>query len=130
MVGKRKVNRKKQQAMVFPVPLAATLVVAAGLALSYLWLCGRCEALGREIKQTEQRKEQLHRDVLNEEYKWTNMRSLRNIRATLHHFNIQMDWPDERAVVYLSRDLDADQIGQTAQVAMQLARTSLGEVHD
>ena len=45
-------NRPKANARrIFPAPLALVLGLVAVLSVTYLWLCGRCEQLGQEIKR-------------------------------------------------------------------------------
>ncbi len=98
----RKKNRKKQsQGVMFPPVLAATLTMAAVVAFVYLWLCNRCDAIGTRIKTHERKTQELHRRVLYEEYKWSNMKSPRNIETLLRQHNLQMTWPEERNVVRL-----------------------------
>ena len=50
---KRKQTKKQQVQVPFPVVLANVLVLVAVLGLSYMWLCSRCHALGKEIKVKE-----------------------------------------------------------------------------
>ena len=99
-MARRNKNRKKQAAgFIFPMPFALALTLAAGLALSYLWLCGRCESLGVQIKALEAKKADLHNRVINEEYKWSNLKSPRNIELFLQQHNLVMTWPDESRIV-------------------------------
>ena len=115
-----RVNRKKEKSgSLFPAPLAGLLILAALLSLSYLWLCGRCEALGRDIQKLEDQRSELRRRVVNEEYKWSNLNSLAQIRQALARFDIEMGWPDERRVIRLARPLDAAEL-DPAPVAPQV----------
>lgn len=99
-MARRNKNRKKQSAgFIFPAPFAAALTLAAVLALSYLWLCGRCESLGVQIKALEAKKTDLHNRVINEEYKWSNLKSPRNIELFLQQHNLVMTWPDESRII-------------------------------
>ena len=98
----RKKNRKRQPAqVVFPAPLAAVLVVAALLALSYLWLCGRCENLGREIRDLERSLSAVRVRAQTEAYKWSNLTSPRRFEEILHRHGLDMTWPEESRVVRL-----------------------------
>ena len=85
----------------FPAPLACILGAAAIVSLSYLWLCGRCGDMGAHIKALEDRKAELRKRVINEEYKWANMKSPHNIEQLLQKFNLAMTWPDESRTVRL-----------------------------
>ena len=83
-MARRKKNRKKDsEGFIFPAPFAAILGAVALVSLGYLWLCGRCEAMGAQIKMLENRKVEAHKRVINEEYKWSNMKSPGNILALL-----------------------------------------------
>lgn len=100
MLKRRKQNRRKDpKSIVFPAPLAGILTLVVVVALSYLWFCDRCEAMGRQIKTLEGQKAELHRRVLNEEFKWSNMKSPRNIESLLQRFNLVMTWPEEQRVI-------------------------------
>ena len=50
---KKKTMKKNQVKVPFPVLLANVLVLVAVLGLSYMWLCSRCDALGKDIKRKE-----------------------------------------------------------------------------
>jgi hypothetical protein len=96
--GKR--NRKKHEVRVsFPCPLAAILLTVATLSLAYLWLCGRCDAMGKDLTALEERKEEVRRRVLNEEFKWTNLKAPRSMRVLLQKHNLVMMLPGEEKVV-------------------------------
>ena len=95
-------NRPKgRSGPVFPAPLALVLGVVAALALTYLWLCNRCEMLGQTIKRKEHDLAELKRRVVNEEFKWSNMTSPQNMQRLLQAHQLAMTWPSERDVVRL-----------------------------
>jgi len=102
MARKKKNNyKKKEQKDVFPAPLAAVLSLVTVLALSYLWLCGQCEASGRRIKKLERSRTVVRKLKLNEEYKWHNLRSQENLERALIQHNLQMSWPEKRRAIQL-----------------------------
>jgi hypothetical protein len=101
MVRHKKNRKKDSEGFIFPAPFAAILGAVALVSLGYLWFCGRCEALGAQIKMLENRKVEAHKRVINEEYKWSNMKSPGNILALLQHYNLVMNYPDESRVVRL-----------------------------
>ena len=102
MGKRRKRNRKrKEQGVAFPAPLAAVLALAAVVALSYLWVCGRCETVGRSIKGLEAELKEVQKRLINEQYKWSNMKSPRNIETLLKRHGMEMIWPDEAHIVRL-----------------------------
>jgi hypothetical protein len=108
MVGTRTERRngsRRKRADLVARPLVAVLAGACLLALSYLWLCGRCEAMARDLKRLEQERAETHRRRVNEEYKWSNLRTLQNVRAALARFEIPMAWPGEAQVIHLARPL-------------------------
>jgi len=100
-------NRKKKQmdAFIFPVPFAGVVMLFSMLALGYVWLGCRCEALGKELKALEKESSGLRKKFLNEKYKWARMKSPRNIEGMLAHHNISMTWPRRGQVVRL-QDVD------------------------
>ncbi len=113
-MGRRNNRKKQSEGFIFPVPLASALGLAAAVALTYLWLCGRCEAIGGQIKILEDRKTELQKRVINEEYKWASMKSPANIERLLRQFNIEMVWPEKGHVVQVR---DADRELRLLQVA-------------
>jgi len=106
MVGKRKTNRKRNPNNPFPTALAGVLSLLGLVAISYLCLCSRCEALAREIKTLEVRHAELQRRKVNEEYKWSNLRSLKRVEEALARFQIPMSWPRQDQVVHIARPVD------------------------
>ncbi len=95
-------NKKKSQAGVVPAKFAVTLVVLSIISLCYLWLRGRCETLGRDLKDLEVRKAALQRAYLNAEYRWSNFKSPSNIDRALKAQGLVMGWPGKDQVVRLS----------------------------
>jgi hypothetical protein len=101
MVRHKKNRKKDSEGFIFPAPFAAILGAVALVSLGYLWFCGRCEALGAQIKMLENRKVEAHKRVLNEQCKWSNMKSPGNILALLQSHNLSMTYPEESRVVRL-----------------------------
>lgn len=100
-------NRPKANARrIFPAPLALVLGLVAALSVTYLWLCGRCEQLGQEIKRKERALVELRRHVVNEEYKWSNLTSPQNMQRLLQAHQLVMTWPSERDVVRLGAPME------------------------
>ena len=113
-MGRRR-NRKKESAgFIFPLPLAGVLGLAAAIALTYLWLCGRCETIGSQIKVLEDRRTELQKRVGSEEYKWASMKSPVHIERLLQQFNIHMIWPEKAQVVQVQAE---DRVTPPVQVA-------------
>lgn len=81
-----------------PSPLCAVLVVGVVLALGYLALCGKCETLGREIKNSERELGKIQRARMEEEYKWNRLHDERLVKKALKEHDISMDYPDHRRV--------------------------------
>ncbi|MBN1671319.1 MAG: hypothetical protein JXR37_09815 [Kiritimatiellae bacterium] len=93
-------NRKKSTGgYIFPVPFAALLVLASILALCYLWLDGRCEALAKELKALEAEKETLRQRCATEEGRWAKMKTPPSIEEALLRHNMKMFRPDEKHTV-------------------------------
>ena len=111
-MARRRPNIKKgSEGPIFPAPLAAILSAAAIISLSYLWFCGRCEALGMQIQKLETQKAELHKRVINEEFNWSNMKSPKHIENLLQQFNLSMTWPGERNVVRVRNHMAAPEPG-------------------
>ena len=60
-------NRKKRrnEGYMFPAPLAGLVVVLSVLALAYVWMEARCQALGREIQALEREQMALEKQRMN-----------------------------------------------------------------
>jgi hypothetical protein len=124
-----KKNRKKNSSgFIFPAPLAVVLTLLMVLSLSYLWLCSRCEGLGVRIKKLEQKRAEIHNRVLNEEYKWSNLKSPRNIEMFLQQHNLVMAWPDESHIVRIRRD--AALAATASSLPRQFAQSGESMAHD
>ncbi|MEM7391751.1 MAG: hypothetical protein AAF492_05320 [Verrucomicrobiota bacterium] len=98
-----------------PPPLVLILVMAAVLSLFYLWMHGRCEALGLKIQELEGDLTRIEDKVANEESKWANLRSLANVQEALEKHGIEMSWPRESQVIRIrtakqEEDEDRDQL--------------------
>jgi hypothetical protein len=95
----RRNKRKRGNGVKLHAPMIAVLALAATVFISYLWLCGRCQDLGTLIRKMEGEYESSQRRVKAEEFKWSRMKSPRNIRIHLSRHNLNMDWPDEDHIV-------------------------------
>lgn len=121
--NKKVVNGRKQVVRsVFPRTLFVVLFVLGGCALGYLYLCGRCDALGKKISALEKQRDNLRREIVNEEFKWSNMTAPESMEKLLKKHQLTMIWPSEDSVVRLRRN----------PLPQQFAReTSVGNlVHD
>jgi hypothetical protein len=101
MANRRRNRKREQGGFFFPAPLAVILGLLAVVLVFYICLCSRCEAIGQEIKALEKQKEDVHRRVLSEEYKWSGLKSPRSIERLLAAFNLEMSLPDGKRVVRL-----------------------------
>jgi hypothetical protein len=97
-------NRQYGVRSIFPGTLFGVLMTLTVFALSYLYLCGRCDALGKKINQLEKSRDNLRREIVNEEYKWSNMTSPDSMEKLLKKHNLVMTWPSEGSVVRLRRN--------------------------
>ena len=75
----RKNRKKRQGGHVFPAPLAVILVVVAGLSLLYICLNAKTEALGREIKMLEVKRDVLRDTLIKAQYEWAQAQSPANL---------------------------------------------------
>jgi len=101
--SRRNRKNKRLDGSSFPVPFAGVVVLLSVLGLSYVWLVGQCDALGKELKVLEKEQARLHKKYLNEEFRWTRMKSPRNMERVLRIRKIPMDWPRGDQIVVLHR---------------------------
>jgi hypothetical protein len=102
---RRKANRKRTDVRLSAHSrLAVFFTLVAGVGVVYVWLCSRCDVLGQEIKGLEKSRVEIARRVLNEEYKWLNMKSPPKMEELLRKHGLDMRWPDERQIVRIRMD--------------------------
>ena len=100
----RRRNRKKTvNAYALPVPLAGFVVLAASVALVYVWMVCRCQTLGNDLKQLEVQRDDLRKRYQEEVSNWTRLKSPENLERALEHHQLNMTWPSSRQVVRLRR---------------------------
>lgn len=101
---RRRYNRKVvQRGPVFPTSVAFVLTLVTILAFAYLWLGNRCDVLGQRILSLEALAEELQRQILCEESKWSQLKSPQNIERLIAQFDLQLVWPGERYTVRVRR---------------------------
>ena len=119
--SRRKNRKKKAEGIGLHAPTVAVVSLLATVFISYLYLCGRCDDLGYRIKKIEREFQALHRRVLNEEYKWSRMKSFGEIRRYLKKHDLNMTWPDESRIVRIPlsarRAFDVQEPEPTVQMA-------------
>ena len=97
-------NKKKQaDGYFFPKPLAVVLALVAVFALCNLCLTGRSDAVGREIKALEGRRNVLRERLKKEESEWSLVRSPVSVENALREQGLVMSWPRRDQIVRLSR---------------------------
>lgn len=102
MLRKRNRKRKKIKVFVIPVPFTSLVVLVGALALAYVCLDSRCEAIGREILALESESSSLDMQCMNARMQWTQLKSPRNLEEALARNGIEMTWPRGDQVVRLS----------------------------
>ena len=130
MVRHKKNRRKDSEGFIFPAPFAAILGAVALVSIGYLWFCGRCEAMGAQIKVLERKRDDAHNRRMNEEYKWSNTKSPGNILALLQRYNLLMTYPDESRVVrlrYRSAEPASLQVSSGRRDYVQRAGTAVND---
>lgn len=124
---RRKTNRRKQaQGFVFPMPLALFLVLITVISMTYLWMQARCEAAGVRIQQLEREFEQTSRVLQQEQRKWTQMKTLPNVRTAVARHGLNMDLAADGQIIQLVRDMS----GQSQRSHGDIARGPGVGVHD
>ncbi len=98
-------NRKKERSRGFLVvgPLALVMVFGSGLSIGYLWLEIRCEALGRQLKQLEVKKHQVHTKYAMAESRWARMTGPEQLEGALRRHGLAMEWPREDQILRVDR---------------------------
>ncbi len=99
-------RNRKLKAEARPLPTRSVLVCSSivCMALAYLWLSSRTEALAQQIKVEENALTDLRRDVAAEEVRWNDMIGPRNLKLALKENNLNMDWPKPEQVLHI-RDM-------------------------
>ena len=106
-----------------PMSFAGLVTFMCVFALGYVWLEGRCEALGRDLKTLENERDLLHKEYLTEECNWNRMKSPREIEKALEKHNIIMTWPKNEQVIRLSNlDLFDEPLPAENEDTVQFAR--------
>ncbi len=122
MAAKRKTKKrktKKNQVQVpFPVLLANVLVLVAVLGLSYMWLCSRCDALGKNIKSKEAELNAAQKRLVNEQDRWSSITSPANLQRAIRKHKLEMTMPREQQVVRVGH---WDAARTTAQVGLKVS---------
>jgi len=103
MAAKRKTKKKKmkknQVQVPFPVLLANVLVLVAVLGLSYMWLCSRCDSLGKEIRRKEAELVAAQKRLVNEQDRWSTITSPANLERAINKHKLLMRMPENARVV-------------------------------
>ncbi len=103
-------NKKKWNGQSFPAPFAVLLVVLSAVALGYLWLGSRCEALGKDIKNLETEQvslEQAHRAA---HCKWDQITSAVHMDRALRRHGIVLLWPDNSQIIRIDESQAFDNL--------------------
>ncbi len=97
---KKKKKMKKNQVQVpFPVVLANVLVLVAVLGLSYMWLCSRCDALGKEIKKKEAELVAAQKGLVREQDHWSTITAPGNLTQAIKKHRLGMRMPPDSQIV-------------------------------
>jgi hypothetical protein len=99
---KKKKMKKNQVQVPFPVLLANVLVLVAVLGLSYMWLCSRCDALGKDIKSKEKELAAVQKRLVNEQDRWSYITSPANLKSAIKKHRLDMVMPREAQIVRVS----------------------------
>lgn len=104
------------------------VVFMMGTGLSYLWLGNQVDAVSRDIKLLERQQDETARHIQNEEYKWSNLRTLSAVQVQLSRFGIEMAWPSRDRVVHLSCPLQNPSLPEST--VMPPAQWALVRAHE
>jgi len=125
-------NRKKRlHGFVVPAPYAGAVVAGMLLALSYVWLGCRCDSLGKDIKSLEFERTEFKKQLLNEESRWTKMKSPGNLEMALAKRGIIMTWPRQDQVIRLhERVEDSNLLVKRTGNSLTYVRRDKMVIHD
>ena len=110
---KKKKTKKNQVQVPFPVLLANILVLVAVLGLSYMWLCSRCDALGKDIKSKEAKLTAAQKRLVNEQDRWSYITSPANLERAIKKHQLKMIMPREVQIVRVRYESDPGKGGLT-----------------
>ncbi len=114
-------RRLRSQRPSLPGVAVGLITLVVTLAVFYLWLQLRCDAIGRQMKDLEVRQAQLNKALLNEEIRWTRMKAPANLECALLRHGIRMAWPRPDQIVRLP-----DVAPHDPSLRLQSAMASLG----
>ncbi len=69
------------------------------LGLSYMWLCARCDALGKDIKRKEAELTFAQKRLVNEQDRWSYTTSPANLERAIKKHRLDMVMPREKQIV-------------------------------
>ena len=93
-------NRKRQVRVKFlPVPAAGVIVLAASVALSYLFMDSKSAQLGQEIRKCEQKYTALENERVREEARWNEKKTPEKLERAMLQHGILMTYPTAEQVV-------------------------------
>lgn len=100
-------RRKSQSRVVLPSPVILIIVFIASVSLFYLWVCSRTDSLGGDITKLERKLREMERRRLNEEFKWSNMKSPASMEELLARHGLHMIYPPEHNIVRVKADWES-----------------------
>ena len=124
MMKARKNRKKFSREAALPAPFFLILGGVVAVAFGYLWLNGRCDALGSRITQLESQKANLVQKIKVERSRWESAKSLDQVERLLQRHHLIMTWPDERSVVHIRRAADEASVAEAGAPQRQYARAS------
>ena len=121
----RKNRKKNVTGGGFPAVFAGVAVLIVLVALIYVWLGCLCDSVGSEIAELESERGGLFKKYLNEEFRWTELKSPRSIEMALARHRVIMRWPAGGQVVKLPDiPVSSEYPGEEGDGAQRYARYS------
>ena len=117
---RNKNQRRGKDGPVFPVPVAVFFGAVTALAVGFLTLDGRCDMVGRRIKELERQKAAQERQIVTEEYRWSNLTSPANIEKLLQAHNLALGWPEQKNVVWMRGGPETPGVAAPAAVSPRM----------
>ena len=96
---KNKKMKKNQVKVPFPVLFANALMLVMVMGLSYMWLCSRCDSLGKEIKRKENELTAAQKRLVGEQDRWSSITSPANLQRAIRKHHLGMVMPGEKQII-------------------------------
>ena len=89
--SRKRKNRKQSAQVPFPTVLANVLVLVVVIGLSYIWLCSRCDTVGKEIKTKEYELVKAKKSLERQIHIWEVTKTPVNLKRAINKHRLKME---------------------------------------